>query len=169
MAGEQLTVGFLDYSEERATSQVNVGTVTAVSLPGLLTNIAAYITAIDAISMGTLTFDQLIAYRTARGSAPPADPNAQRERAWRVFYADNTAFFDPPDNAIPNAGFGKIFHFDVPTANFDLVDVFPLNTDQADLGQTQIAAFVTAFEAMARSPYGGVPNVLRIIGVGKAT
>jgi len=169
MAGEEFRVGFLDYSEERSTSGVHVGGVTAVSLPGLLTNIAAYITAIDAITLGTLTFDALQAYRTPRGSTPPADVNAQRERAWRVFYADTTQFFDPPDNAIPNAGYAQTFHFDIPTANFGLTDVFPLNTDQADLAQTQMAAFVTALEAMARSPYGGTINVLRIVGVGKAT
>jgi len=169
MAGEQLTVGFLDYSEENASSQVNVGTVTAVSLPGLLTQIAAYITAIDAISLGTITYDQLIAYRTARGVTPPVDVNAQRERAWRVYYRDATPFFDDPVNAIPNAGFGKSFHFDVPTANFALAAVFPLNSDQADLDQTQMAAFVTAFEAMARSPYGGDVEVTKIVGVGKAT
>jgi hypothetical protein len=169
MAGEQVSVGFLDYSEERSTSGVGVGAVTAVSIAGLLTQIAAYITAIDAITLGTLTFDSLQAYRTPRGSTPPTDPNAQRERAWRVFYADTLPFFDDPVNAIPNAGFGKVFHFDVPTANFDLVDVFPLNTDQADLGQAQIAAFVTALETMARSPYGGTIEVTKIIGVGKAT
>lgn len=169
MAGEQLTVGFLDYSEEKSSSGVHVGAVTAVSIAGLLTDIATYITAIDAITLGTLTYDALQAYRTPRGSTPPADPNAQRERAWRVFYTDTTAFFDDPVNAIPNAGFGQVFHFDVPTANFDLADVFPLNTDQADLTQAQILAFKTAFEAMARSPYGGEVEITKIIGVGKAT
>jgi len=169
MAGQEVSVGFLDYSEERSTSGVGVGAVTAVSLPGLLTNIAAYITAIDAITIGTITFDALQAYRTPRGSLPPTDPNAQRERAFRVFYADTLPFFDDPVNAIPNEGFGKVFHFDVPTANFGLADLFPLNTDQADLAQTQIAAFVTALEAMARSPYGGTIEVTKIIGVGKAT
>lgn len=168
MAGE-LAVGFLDYSDERSVSSVHTGNVTAVSLPGLLTNIAAYITAIDAITIGTLTFDSLQAYRTARGVTPPTDVNAQRERLWRVFYVDNLPFFDDPINAIPNAGFGKPFHFDVPTAHFGLVGVFPINSDLALLTQAQIAAFVTAFQAMARSPYGGTVTVTKIQGVGKDT
>jgi len=169
MAGEQLSIGFLDYSEEKAVSSVHVGGVTAVSIAGLLSDIADYVAAVDAISLGTLTFDSLQAYRTPRGSTPPVDVNAQRERAWRVFYTDNLPFFDDPVNAIPNAGFGQIFRFDIPTANFELAGVFPLNTDQADLAQTQIAAFVTALEAMGRSPYGGTITVTKIIGVGKAT
>jgi len=168
MAGEQLTVGFLDYSNESSSTGIGVGAVTAVSLPGLLTQIAAFITAIDGITVGALKFDQLIAYNTRRTSIPPTDPQAQRERKWKVFYTDTTAFFDDPVNAIPNAGFGKIFSVEVPTAHFGLTDVFPLNSDEADLAQTQMAAFVTAFEALGRSPYGGEVDVLKVIGVGRS-
>ena len=168
MAGERLAVGFIDYSKEESSVGVGVGAVTAVSLPGLLTQIASYITAIDAITLGTVRDDTLTAYSTNRSSVPPTDPNAQRERKWMVVYTDNQQFFDPPTNAIPNAGFGKKFRIEVPTANFDLVDVFPTNSDEADLGQAQIAAFVTALEAMARSPYGGTIEVLSITGVGRS-
>lgn len=168
MPGE-LSVGFLDHSEERSSTGIHTGNITAVSLPGALTDIAAFMTAIDAITIGTITYDALQAYRTPRGTVPPTDPDAQRERVFRVFYVDNQQFFDPPTNAIPNAGYGKPFHFDVPTANFGLTDLFPLNTDQVDLGQTQIAAFVTAFEDLARSPYGGTVTVTRIEGAGKAS
>jgi len=168
VAGEQVTVGFLDYSNESSSTSVNVGAVTAVSIAGLLSDIADFITAIDAITVGALKFDQLIAYNTRRTSIPPTDPQAQRERKWMVLYTDTTAFFDDPVNAIPNAGFGKIFKFEIPTAHFGLTDVFPLNSDEADLTQTQIAAFVTAFEAMGRSPYGGAVDVLKIVGVGRS-
>lgn len=168
MPGE-LSVGFLDFSEERASAGIHTGNITAVSLPGTLTDIAAFMTAIDAITMGTITYDALQAYRTPRGTVAPTDPNAQRERAFRVFYVDNLPYFDDPVNAIPNAGFGKQFHFDIPTANFDLTDLFPLSSDQVDLAQTQIAAFVTAFEDLGRSPYGGTVTVTRIEGAGKAT
>jgi len=168
MAGEQVSVGFIDYSNESSTTGVNVGAVTAVSIAGLLSDIADFITAIDAITVGRLKFDQLIAYKTNRSAIPPTDPQAQRERKWKVFYTDVTQFFDDPVNAIPNAGYGKIFSFEVPTAHFGLTDVFPLNSDEADLAQTQIAAFVTAFEAMARSPYGGAVDVLKIVGVGRS-
>lgn len=169
MAGEQVSLGFLDYSEERATTGIHVGGVTAVSLPGLLTDIATLVTAVDAVVLGTITYDALQAYRTSRSVALPASANAQRERLWRVFYIDSLPFFDAPVNAIPNAGYGKQFHFDIPTADFGLTDVFPLNSDEADLAQTQIAALVSAIEDVARSPYGGTVLVTKIIGVGKAS
>lgn len=169
MAGEALSVGFLDYSQEKSTSQVGVGSVTAVSLPGLLSDIADYVAAVDAITIGTITFDSLQAYRTARGVTPPTDVNAQRERVFRVFYQDSLPFFDDPTNLIPNAGFGKQFHFDIPTANFELANLFPVNSDEADLDQAAIATFVTALETMARSPYGGTITVTKIIGTGRNT
>jgi len=168
MAGE-LSIGFLDYSDERSSTGIHTALITAASLPGALTEIGALITAIDAITIGSITYDALQAYRTPRVSSLPTDPNAQRERLFRVHYIDDLPFFDDPINAIPNAGFGKPFHFDIPTANFGLAALFPLNTDEADLGQTQIAAFVTALEQLGRSPYGGTIVVQKIVGVGKST
>jgi len=168
MSDGKLTVGLIDYSQEKSSSSINVGGVTAVSLPGLLTEIAGYITALDAITLGTITYDSLQAYRTNRSTALPSSPNAQRERAFRVFYKDDTPFFDDPINAIPNAGYGMQFHFDIPTADFGLTGLFPVNSDQVVLTQTQIAAFIAAFESTARSPYGGAVEVTAIYGVGKA-
>jgi len=169
MAGEIVTVGFKDYSDEDGSTSVHVGGVTAISIAGLLSDIADYVAAVDAITLGSVSYDSLRAYLTKRVVTLPTDPNAQRERLWRVFYVDNLPFFDDPVNAIPNAGFGKPFHIDIPTANFGLAAVFPLNSDEADLAQAAIATFVAAFEAMARSPYGGTVEVTNIFGVGRAT
>lgn len=167
MAGERLTVGFIDHSDENSNASIHVGGVTAVSLPGLLTQIAAYITAIDAITLGTLRDDTLVAYSTNRSSVPPTDANAQRERKWLVRYTDVTAFFDDPVNAIPNAGFGKIFTMEIPTAALGLTGVMIAGTDLANLTVAPMPAFVTAFEALARSPYGGLTDILSISAVGR--
>jgi len=168
MAGELYTLSIKDYSKENSSSGVHVGGVTAVSLPGLLTDIAAYRAAVDAIIVGVIRADTLTAFKTNLSTALPASPQAQRERKFLVTYADNLPFFDDPVNAIPNAGFGQIFNFEIPTADFSLTGLFPTNTDEVDLDQTQIAAFVTAFEDMARSPYGGTVEVLAITGVGRS-
>ena len=165
MAGERLTVGFLDYSNEPSTSGIHVGAVTAVSLPGLLSDIADYIAAVDAITLGTIRDDTLIAYSTNRSSVPPTDVNAQRERKWLVRYVDTLPFFDDPVNAIPNAGFGLGFTFTIPTADIANANLLP-NTDLADLTDVQIAAFVAAFEVLARSPYGGTVEVISMEAVG---
>lgn len=167
MAGERLSVGFLDYSEENSNSSIGVGGVTAVSLPGLLTQIAAYIAAIDAITLGTIRDDTLTAYSTNRSSIPPTDANAQRERKWLVRYTDNVQFFDDPINAIPNAGFGKIFTMEIPTAALGLAGVMIAGTDKANLTVAPMPAFVTAFQNMARSPYGGTVTILEITAVGR--
>jgi hypothetical protein len=165
MAGERLTIGFLDYSNEPATFATHVGAVTAVSLPGLLTQIAAYIAAVDAITLGTIRDDTLVAYSTNRSSIPPVDIHAQRERKWLVRYVDDLPFFDDPVNAIPNAGFGQTFTITIPTADISSGNLIA-NTDLGNLADTQMAAFVTAFEALARSPYGGTVQVISMEAVG---
>ncbi len=83
-------------------------------------------------------------------------------------YEDNTQYFDAPVNAIPNAGYKKQFNVEIGTADFT-VDNLPNNGDEADLTEASIAAFVTAFEAIARSPYGGAVNVTQILAVGRST
>lgn len=165
MAGETLRIGFIDYSGEQSSSSIHVGAVTAVSLPGLLSDIADYVAAVDAITLGTIRDDTLVAYSTNRSSLAPSDVNAQRERKWLVRYTDNLPFFDDPINAIPNAGFGQIFTFTLPTADLASGNLLA-NTDFANLADTQIAAYVTAFEALARSPYGGTCEIINIEAVG---
>jgi len=169
MAGELYTIGVKDHSKEVGSSTIHVGSVTAVSLPGLLSDIDDYKTAFDAIVIGTLKYDMLTAFKTPISTLTPVDPNAQRERKFLVTYADTQAFFDPPTNAIPNATFGRVFNFEIPTADFELTGLFPTNTDECSLAQTEIAAFVTAFETIARSPGGGTVTVLGITGVGRNT
>lgn len=167
MAGERYTITIKDYSKELGTTFIHTGAVTAISLPGLLTDIAAYKAALDAIIVGVIRSDALTAFKTNISTALPASAQAQRERKFMVTYADNLPFFDDPVNAIPNAGFGQVFTYEIPTADFSLAALFPTNTDEVDLAQAQIASFVTAFEDIARSPYGGTVEVLAITGVGR--
>lgn len=168
MAGESYSISVKDYSKEISSSAIHIGGVTAVSLPGLLSDIDDYRSAVDAIIVGVIRSDSLTAFKTNLSTAIPASPQAQRERKFMVTYADDLPFFDDPVNAIPNEGFGKVFNYEIPTADFSLTGLFPTNTDEVDLAQTQIAAFVTAFEAVARSPYGGTVEVLAITGVGRS-
>lgn len=156
---------FLDYNGERSTTSFYTGNVTAVSLPGLLTQFGALRTAIDGIILGTIAQEELSVFRTKLSNALPVSANAQRERKWLVVYEDVTEFFDPPVNAIPNEGYRKVFNFEIPTAN--LVGNLQPNSDEADLSATAVAAFVTAFEAIARSPHGGNVNVLKLVAVGR--
>lgn len=167
MANGGLTFGFLDYDREKGSTNIQTGAVTAVSLPGLLTQIGALRTAIGNIVVGTVSSESLYVFRTTLSNAAPADPQAQRERLWIVHYEDTTAFFDDPVNAIPNEGFGKNFTVAIPTADYSGTHL-ATNSEDANLADADMAAFVTAFEALARSPYGGAVNVTRIQSGGRS-
>lgn len=165
MANGQLTFSFLDHSDETSRTLIQTGAVTAVSLPGLLTEVGTLRDAIAAITLGTVSGEALKVFDTSLSNARPASALARRETKWLVRYEDTTAFFDDPVNAIPNEGFGKVFTITIPTA--DVADRVTPGTDLADLTDTEIAAFITAFEATARSPYGGAVNVLSMQAVGR--
>lgn len=158
MAGE-LKFALRDNSAEIGRTTVHTGNVTAVSLPGILTQVGALRTAIEGITIGVVASESLSVFETALSAASAASPLAQRGVKWTVGYADTTEYFDPGVDAIPNAGFNKIFTFTIPTADLTLLDS---GQEELDLTDTPVAAFVTAFEAVARSPYGGAVNVLYI-------
>lgn len=155
----------LDHNREQSTMSFYTGNITAVSLPGTLTDFGALRTAIEGITLGVVSKESLKVFDTPLANDPPADQNAQRERKWLVVYEDSLPFFDAPVNAIPNEGYRKRFTCEIGTA--DIAGRLIPNTDRADLTNTGIASFVTAFENIARSPYGGTVNVLEIRAVGR--
>ena len=163
--GSQGYLSFKDFGGEPAAVSINTGNITAVSLPGTLTQWGAFRDATDAITLGTITDEALYAFKTKLSNEKPADKNAQRERKWLVSYEDNTAFFDVLE-AIPNAGYHKIFNLEIPTADASKLPA-DIDTDQVSLAQPEIADWVEAFEALAKSPYGGDAHVLKIELVGR--
>lgn len=155
----------IDHNREKSTTSFYTGNITGASLPATLTQFGALRNAIDGITLGSVTNESLKVFDTKLANSPPADENAQRERKWLVVYEDDTAFFDAPLNAIPNSGYRKAFTFEIATA--ELTGRLLPNSDEADLTDAGMAAFVTAFEAIGRSPYGGVVNVVQIRAVGR--
>lgn len=167
MAGGQGGFTFVDYTKEKASLTFHTGVVTAGTLPGLLTQFGALRTAILGIVRSNAISERLMVFNTKLGNTPPTDPEAQVEEKWLVTYEDDLEFFDAPTNAIPNEGFGKVFQMELPGADLSLADVLKPNSDEADLAHTAIAAFITAFEDIARSPHGGTVNVLAVTYVGR--
>jgi len=155
----------LDYDRETSTMQFNTGNITALSLPGALTQFGALRDAVGDITNGTISAESLNVFNTRLSNTPPADENAQRERKWLVSYEDVTAFFDAPVNAIPNEAFGRRYTVEIPCADYE-GRLLP-NTDQADLANADIVAFVDAFEDLCKSPAGGAVNVLQLTAVGR--
>lgn len=165
MAGENHSTTIVDYNGETSTTTINVGAVTAVSLPGLLTNIAAWRAAIAGVIVGNQRSDKLTAYNTNLNPLLPTSTDAQVERKWQINYVDNTQFFDAPVNAIPNAGYGKKFQVEIATADSSLV--LP-NSEYMDIGPGSPGEdLVDAFETIARSPYGGAALVTDVQLVGR--
>lgn len=167
MAGEQYSLTIGDYDSEVSTMSVHTGAVTAVSLPGLLSDLNDLRVATLGLILGNVWSDQLRAFKTpgANSGIPPTDQNAQVERKWLVTYRDAQPYFDPPVNAIPNAGFGKIFNVEIATANAELLEDHSefLSLDPAAPG----GEWAAAFEAVGRSPYGGTVEVISIEMVGR--
>lgn len=155
----------LDYDGERSNTSFYTGSITAVSLPGTLTQFGDLRTAIDGIILGTISTETLKVFDTKVSNTLPTNKAAQRESKWLVVYEDNLPFFDDPVNAIPNEGFKKVFTFEIPTADLSLLQE---GTDRMNISSGAGATFVTAFEAIARSPYGGTVNVLEVRHVGRS-
>lgn len=141
----------LDYSGEKSALAFATGDVTAGTLPGLLTATGTLRTAIEGITLGVVESERLTVFDTQLENVPPANELAQVESAWLVQYEDTVN--------------GKLFNLTIGTA--DIVGRLLPASDEADLTNTEIADFVTAFEATARSPYGNAVNVTKITFVGR--
>lgn len=161
-------IGFqmVDYSNEKKNFSLATGEVTAVSLPGLLTEVGTLRSAIEAITLGNMAKESLSVFDTNLNAVPPASQTAQIEKSWLVTYRDVTQFFDDPINAIPNEGYGRLYTMTIPTADDAGVPLLP-ESDNADLTQSAMAAFVAAFEQTARSPAGGEVEVRTVRFVGR--
>lgn len=146
-----LGFSLLDYSNEKSSTGIITGDVTGASLPGLLTQVGTLRGAIEGITLGVVSNERLSVFDTQLTTVPPTDEQAQVERAWYVAYEDSVNH--------------KLFGITIGTA--DVAGRLLPESDKADLANTEIAAFVTAFEAVARSPYGNTVNVIRITHVGR--
>jgi len=147
------SISFLDFSEEKSSMSFHFGPITALTIGAFLTQFAALRTAAEAIVLGELSDDQWVGDSTNYAAAAPTDPNAQRERKWLIQYEGVTSH--------------TIYSTTLPTANLAGTDFLLPGTDEADLSTTEIAAFVTAFEALCKSPYQEAVNVLNIYAVGR--
>lgn len=135
MANHYAGVTVLDYSEETSRTNFSIGAITAVSIAGFLTDFGNWKTALGNIILGTISKDRWVGDATDISNTPPASANAQVELKWLVTYEANTT--------------KKRFRQELPTADPSKCIA---GTDKADLTDTDVAAYVTAFETVAKSP-----------------
>lgn len=139
------------------SSPINVPTYTidAASLAGWLTAFGTFKTATDAIISGVLSKETVRIYETELSSALPVSQWARRELKMLVTYVGDTS--------------GDTFRIEVPTPD---LDALTLETGDANyvniLDAGVMASWVTAFEAIARSPNDETETVTvetaRIVG-----
>lgn len=164
---DQATITIRDYSNELSRMTINTVDITAGNITAQLAALQTLVTDIGPIIYGEVA-ETVLKIVTPGSSTPPTDPLAQIETRWLVIYADTQQYLDPPTDTVLNPGFGKLFQVEIPCADLE-GDNLLTNSDLADLTDTQIAAFVTAFQAIARSPYGGTVTVNQIRLVGSNT
>lgn len=140
-----------DYSEEVSQFRFNFGAITAVSLPGFLTNFGALRGALENIILGTVQKEYWVGDSTVLDNTPPSNPGAQIELKFLVVYEGDTS--------------KKKFRHEIPTPDTSIVIA---GTDKVDLTDTNAAAYVTAFETIARSPDNDAETVtvldMRLVG-----
>lgn len=131
-----------DVTEETSAVEIYNGAITAVSIGGFLTQFGTFQTATDAITLGTRRQQAWIGDLTIVSNAWPTDKAAQRESKLLVDYRDTVT--------------EEVFQLTIPTIDFDVLNFVPGGGDAvlfAGAGASAaIIAWVTAFEAMARTP-----------------
>lgn len=163
---DKARIGRRDYSRELSSMDINIVDLTAANLAAQQALLTALQAAATNMVRGIPAFVEAVIIDNG-SSTPPTDETIQNETGWLIIYADNQAFLDPGTDTVPNPGFGEVYQLYWPCANYTdhLVD----GQDVADLAQADIAAFVTAFEAYQRSPYGGTITVTEMAVSGADT
>lgn len=124
-----------DASNEVSTTSLNFGAITIISLPGLLTQWGNFKTTLGNIIKGILGKEQLVMDSTVLSNDVPVDSTAQVELKFQFSYEGNTS--------------KKKYRFEVATPDTD--KLVP-GTDLVDMTDTDVAAFVTAVETLAKTP-----------------
>jgi hypothetical protein len=145
---------FRDLSDEISNVQINVADVSAggADFDDVMADVAALGAALSTVSDCVQAKEMFLQAVDVKDPTTPTDPQAQREVALRIFYADDVT--------------GEVYHISVPGPDFELIELYP-NTDIADLTDSPLDALVTAIEASALSPVGNAVTVLRAIQVGR--
>jgi hypothetical protein len=144
MAKSTLTTSWIDYSLEPSNSKVTITQITAANIVATLALVDTLIAAMQAITLGQLAKSKVTARDQEEDTVTPTEANAQRERKWLVRYHDTVT--------------NKKYRLEIPTADIGSGNL-NTNSDEANLADTQVAAFVTAFEAVAKDPDTGLNTV----------
>ena len=116
-----ISLTLLDYDGEKSSFGYSVEDLASdgTNTNAILTGIAAMQTYIAGITRATIGQTQLSRINRL-SNAQSSDPESAREEKWLVTYEDVTQWLDDPTNLIPNAGYGKKFNLEIPSADLSL-------------------------------------------------
>ena len=147
-----LTLSYKDESSERSTVSIRMRDDFADDI----TRAAEYTDmqdAVNGLSLGNLQYTEE-RQRTTLSNAAATDANANREQKILVTYFDNVTF--------------KTFSKEIPIADRSAVTKVSANSDEIVLADGgAMAAFVSAFEATARTDAGNAVTVTKATWVGR--
>jgi len=141
-----------DYSGEAASVALNGPTLSSATYDAQVAEVSGIRTALDAITLGVIASEQIVASTEAISAALPASPYAQRELKLLFSYEDTTT--------------GQRYTFTVPAPDLAVLETVE-GSDAVVLADAGVmAAFVTAVEGWALSPDGNLINILscRVVG-----
>jgi len=143
-----------DVTEESSSLEIYTGAITAISIGGFLTQFGTLQAKTDAITLGLRRQQSWIGDLTTVSNAWPTDKAAQRESKLLVDYRDTVT--------------EEQFQLTVPTIDFDVLNFVPQGGDAVIFSgagaSTAITEWVTAFEAMGRSPRSDA-NAVEVVGM----
>jgi hypothetical protein len=151
---QPIVYSILDHSEETKTIRLPVGEITAVSLPGLLTNLSAFETALDAVLLG-VRHKQSWGSETVVTNTPPVDKDAQVETEMLVRLRGATTEA-PFSFRIPAVDYTAFNYASAPAG-----DSVILSGDGASAATT---ALITAIEDMVKCPWDDTEAVV-VVGM----
>lgn len=168
-----VTFRWRDRDGEKTTTTIRVDDVASDG-----SNFATLTTAINALRsefnnitiglMESVTISQEIFSQ----SGSVTNTEAERERKTLIVYEDTSPFLDPPTNSVPNPALGRLYNVEIGTRRAEdplSNELFPLNSEEADLSQPPWQDLVADFAQVVRSPNGGNVSVRRALKVNRNT
>lgn len=139
---------FLDHSGEKTTFNLPNKAITVASLPGFLTQYGALKTALDDMTLGTLSEDQWVGDKTQISEARPTSKFAQREIKLELLMNDTAGNQEP-------------FRRSFGTVDLDKL-TFPVGAgDNVDItAGAEMQALVAAIEALGAHPDDAAADIV---------
>ncbi len=150
----RVTEKYNDVSGQSSTFGYNIISLTAANYDAQMVLIDALRDATEDVTSGELDGLKVLSRNSDSGAAKSSEAVARRELKWLVTYEDTTTL--------------KKYQLEIPCPDVALVALYD-GTEQknAVLTHANWVAWITAFEAVARSPTGGAVNVLAAREVGR--